>query len=232
MKDVEKPKKVKLQGSTMSRKSNSSGTKSGKGSKMSPAKSKSESPVRKSLTSKSEKNLNDNAVIHLRNHKEMDGNKTQQISPSKKRLHKSRNLSAYYDASASFADSSNSVHSSNSSLSRLRIRPAFELRSVNSKLSQYSKASGKSKRSKINIRDASQFSQRSLSKIHTFALKNQKEEGEKKEGEEEKEEVEAEMKPVMRAKVYYMEEHVKMLSEIISQAEPILNELASQVYQF
>lgn len=32
--------------------------------------------------------------------------------------------------------------------------------------------------------------------------------------------------------MYYMEEQVKMLSEIISQAEPILNELASQVYQF
>lgn len=34
---------------------------------------------------------------------------------------------------------------------------------------------------KLNLRDASQLSQRSLGKIHTFALKNQKEEAKKDE---------------------------------------------------
>lgn len=33
-----------------------------------------------------------------------------------------------------------------------------------------------------------------------------------------------------RAKVYYVEEHVKVLSEVIAQADPILSELASQIY--
>ena len=35
-----------------------------------------------------------------------------------------------------------------------------------------------------------------------------------------------------KAKVYYVEEHVKVLSEIIAQADPILGELSSEIHQF
>jgi hypothetical protein len=65
------------------------------------------------------------------------------------------------------------------------------------------------------------MSHESLKKIHTFALKNQNEE----------EKVEEDEK-VKKPKVYYIEEHVKVLSEIIAQADPILTELSSVVYQF
>jgi hypothetical protein len=34
------------------------------------------------------------------------------------------------------------------------------------------------------------------------------------------------------AKVYYVEEQVKVLSEIIQMADPILTELSSQIFQF
>ena len=130
-----------------------------------------------------------------------------------------------YDAKSSFASESNqSARSlrSQSSVARIRVKAAFDNRSNLSKTSKKSKT-------KVHMRDnsaASELSQNSLKKVHSFSLKNVKlkTESAKKEG--------ARTRPVKKAKVYYVEEHVKVLSEIIAQADPILSELSSQIYQF
>jgi hypothetical protein len=58
-----------------------------------------------------------------------------------------------------------------------------------------------------------------LKKIHTFALKITKKK-------------QSDLPMSSKAKVYYVEEHVKVLSEIIAQADPILGELSSEIHQF
>jgi len=104
-------------------------------------------------------------------------------------------------------------------MSRVRIRPAFDQKSVHSKQSESSQNPKMKQQS-----HSPQLSQRSLGKIHTFALKKQQE---KSEEEMKAEQEKKEEKIRNKAKMYYVEEHVKVLSEIIAQAEPILNELAS-----
>ena len=84
---------------------------------------------------------------------------------------------------------------------------------------------------------ASQLSQESLKKIYSFAL-NQELESKDKTAEKSKNEAKKESNPSKtpnsskRPKVYYVEEQVKILSEIIAQADPILGELASIIHQF
>ena len=73
--------------------------------------------------------------------------------------------------------------------------------------------------------NTSQLSNKSLKKIHTFALK-------KDEKKADLSATKSQSKQRGRAKVYYVEEHVKIISEIISQADPILGELSSEIYQF
>ena len=114
------------------------------------------------------------------------------------------------------AESLNS-YQSNTSMAKIKIRRAFDLNSNNSKKSKHTKGSTKS-RNKRNTSVTSQLSQESLKKIHTFALKAKGTEKPKEE----------EGKP--KTKVYYVEEHVKVLSEIIASADPILSELASQIH--
>ena len=70
-----------------------------------------------------------------------------------------------------------------------------------------------------------------MKKIHTFALKIPKEQ-EAAAGKLEDQKTKEQPADKSRAKVYYVEEHVKVLSEVIAQADPILSELASQIYQF
>ena len=60
----------------------------------------------------------------------------------------------------------------------------------------------------------SYLSQESLKKIHTFALKTPKQ-GEKG-AENDKSKAKPEVPNKAKAKVYYVEEHVKVLSEIIA----------------
>lgn len=72
------------------------------------------------------------------------------------------------------------------------------------------------------------MSQKSLKRIHTFALKQQN----NTVGQEREEESKEETSPVKQSKVYYVEEHVKVLTEIIAHADPILSELTSQIHSF
>ena len=139
---------------------------------------------------------------------------------------------------------SNASQYSSNSLARIKIRRAFDNQSKSS-IAESGTTSQRKIRSKLHARDnsvSSQMSQESLKRIYSFALKNakslhqlQKEQelnettdtknnkGAKKRAGDGKRE---------RAKVYYVEEQVKVLSEIIQMADPILTELSSQIFQF
>lgn len=115
-------------------------------------------------------------------------------------------------------------------MAKIKIRRAFDLKSnKSSKNSKYTKGSTRSNGRKRNTSVTSQLSQESLKKIHTFALKGPK--GKNAPPKDAKNEEEAEAGK-LKTKVYYVEEHVKVLSEIIASADPILSELASQIHQF
>ena len=106
---------------------------------------------------------------------------------------------------------------------RIKIKRAFSLNS------NYGKKDDKFNKSGLKIHkrstsNTSQLSQQSLKKIHTFALKKDQKKfciTQKNQPQDER-----------KAKVYYVEEHVKIIQEIISQADPILGELSSKIYQF
>ena len=152
------------------------------------------------------------------------------------RAHEKRLRTQGYDEKSNSVAGSNSnqrvnSYQSNTSIARIKIRRAFDLKSTTS--SKESKTSKRS-RSKIHRRDnsvTSELSQESLKKVHTFALKMPKEQ-EAAHGKQADQETKEQPPTKSRAKVYYVEEHVKVLSEVIAQADPILSELASQIYQF
>lgn len=120
---------------------------------------KLESP-RKSLSSKSEKcsGSSKSQQIRLEDKAQV---RTAQVTPRNgSRRHHDEKANAYLqdDKSRSFAGSSNSHNSSNShqSMSRIRIRAAFDLRSQRSKTSQTSQAS---RRSRMSVKEHGRVSQ-------------------------------------------------------------------------
>jgi len=177
---------------------------------------------RRSISSKSEKQFQ--TIKDLEQDEKMI--RSNKVTPT--RHSKMRDMVFEDKSSCGASNSNGSINSyqSNSSMTKIKIRRAFDLNS--SKSSKLSKNSKKSAKSQFRRRDnsvTSYLSQESLKKIHTFALKTPKqgEKGVKKD----KNKANPEAPNKTKAKVYYVEEHVKVLSEIIAQADPILTELAS-----
>ena len=71
------------------------------------------------------------------------------------------------------------------------------------------------------------MSNKSLKKIHTFNYIKSFDPSDK---DDEEEETKKGSTTEKRNKVYYVEEQVKVISGIIAQADPILNELVSQIH--
>lgn len=126
------------------------------------------------------------------------------------------------ECAVSISSYNESINSSNS-IAKIRIKRAFDRKS---KSCNSSKGSSK-KSSRFNNSVTSEMSNKSLKKIHTFNYIKSFDPSDK---DDEEEETKKGSTTEKRNKVYYVEEQVKVLSGIIAQADPILNELVSQIH--